>query len=79
MTRCATRGTWHRRKTVSLFAASNEPPYGISMPGAGAVHHINRRHQVREGLNISAGDARWFSQFFAGDKKDHFLQTFGFI
>jgi len=49
------------------------------MPGAGAVHHINRRHQVREGLNISAGDARWFSQFFAGDKKDHFLQTFGFI
>ena len=27
-------------KTASVLAGSDEPPYGTSMPGAGAVHHI---------------------------------------
>jgi hypothetical protein len=31
----------HRRKTASLFAVSDEPPYGTSLPAAGAVRHIN--------------------------------------
>ncbi len=28
-------------KIASAFATSDEPPYGTSMPGTGAAHHIN--------------------------------------
>jgi hypothetical protein len=34
------------QKSSRLFAVSDEPPYGISMPGASAVHQINTRHRV---------------------------------
>jgi hypothetical protein len=36
----ANNGRLHRRKAASIFGVSDEPPYGISMPGAGAVQQI---------------------------------------
>jgi hypothetical protein len=39
---CANRVILRRRKKAGHFTVSDEPPYGTSMPGAGAVHHINR-------------------------------------
>jgi hypothetical protein len=36
----------HCGKIASAFAASDEPPYGTSMLGAGALHYIKSSHQV---------------------------------
>jgi hypothetical protein len=43
---CHYRHSLQRKKAERLFFVSDEPPYGISMPGAGVVHHINSRHRT---------------------------------
>jgi hypothetical protein len=40
MTQRANRRHFARQKHLGLFAVSNEPPYGASMPEAGFVHYI---------------------------------------
>jgi hypothetical protein len=40
------RRLMHCGKIASAFAASDEPPYGTSMLGAGALHCIKSSHQA---------------------------------
>jgi hypothetical protein len=46
MTLCANRVIRCDAEYGGLSAVSDKPPYGTSMPGLGAVHHINKRYHA---------------------------------
>src|SRR5271169_273133 len=58
----ANRVISHCGKAADLFAVSDKPPYGTSVPGAGVVHHINSRHAC---LSRAREKYLWKSSVFA--------------
>jgi hypothetical protein len=47
----------HRSKSVPVFTVFDEPSYGTSIPGAGAVHYIRNRPNV-DGVVATTGQRR---------------------